>query len=360
MNIAIIGCGTMAETHLIALRSLGFKVNVVVGRNEERTEGFANKYMIPNWSIDIKDALDNYEIDSVHVCTPPVSHYKTIKMALEYKKHVICEKPFVLDESEAQYLVDLAKKQNVLNAVGYNVRFHEAIRNAHATISSGKLGNLSLISGSYKQEFHALPAPYSWRYDKNQAGLMLATTEIGSHWIDLMEFLTSKKVEAVSATFGNSNPKREIEDGMMYPLTEGSSRETVDVDIDDTAIISFKLEGGTLACAVLSEIAAGRTNYLNIEINGSDGSFWWNSELLNQSHFAIGKSSGVNSKVLAFAGGFNESVVSMLSQIYLDIKNERQSDDSCYATFEDGLTNIKICNAIYKSAHSDSQWVSVK
>jgi predicted dehydrogenase len=359
MNIAIVGCGMMAEIHVKALRSLGYNVIVVIGRTEDRTKAFAKKNLIPNWRVSIEDTFDNFNLDSVHICTPPVNHYETIKIALNHKVHVICEKPFVLDEREAEELVSLAQKQGVINAVGFNVRFHEAIAKAQNKINEGKLGKLYLVNGSYKQEFHVLPVNNSWRYDKKQAGLMLATTEIGSHWIDLMGYLTSKKVEAVSATFGNFIPQRRLEDGIMYPLSSKEQGGKIDVDIDDTAIITFKLEGGTLANVVLSEVAPGRSNYLNIEINGSDGSFWWDSESLNHSYFANKKGCGVNSEVLAFTGGFNDSLINMIANIYNEIEKKGPEEDSMYATFQDGLMNIKICNAIYKSAHNKSEWIPI-
>lgn len=359
MNIAIVGCGTMAEIHVKALKSLGYKVVVVVGRNKERTKVFAEKYQIPNWRLDIESAFDSYELDSVHICTPPINHYEIIKTALNYKLHVICEKPFVLDEHQAEELVNLAEKMNVVNAVGFNTRFHEAILKSKKKITEGKLGKLYLINGSYKQEFHVLPVNYSWRYNKKEAGKMLATTEIGSHWIDLMGYLTSKRVESVSATFGNFNPKRKLEHGVMYPILNNENDNIIDLDCDDTAIVTFKMEGGTLANVVLSEVAPGRSNFLSIEINGSVGSFWWDSETLNHSHFATGKECGVNTEVLAFAGGFNDSVKNMLQDVYKAIENKEPKEIGSYASFKDGLTNIKICNAIYKSAHNKSKWVTI-
>lgn len=360
MNIAIVGNGMMAEIHVKSLRSLGYKVVVVIGRNVENTKAFCKKYNIPNWSLDLEEALDNFKLDCVHICTPPINHYETIKIALNHKLNVICEKPFILDEEEAEELVQLAKKQGVINAVGFNVRFHEAIGNAKDRIEKGNLGKIFLVNGSYKQEFHVLPVNTSWRYDKKQAGVMLATTEIGSHWIDLLQFLSDKRVESVSATFGNLNPKRKVSDGVMFPVNEDVSGNVIDVDVDDTAIITFKLEDGILANVVLSEIASGRSNYLNIEINGSEGSFWWDSENLNHSSYAKGKGNSVNSEILAFTGGFSDSVINMLSDIYRVIEKKGPQEDANFASFKDGLDNIKICNAIYKSAHNDSQWITLK
>jgi predicted dehydrogenase len=359
MNIAVVGCGLMAESHVKALRSLGYKVVFVIGRNSDRTKAFAKKYNILSWSLNLEEVLDNFELDSIHICTPPANHYETIKTALKNKINVICEKPFVLDKIEAKELVELAEKQGVVNAIGFNVRFYESIINAQKSISDGNLGKINLVNGTYKQEFHVLPAPYSWRYDAVQAGKMRATTEIGSHWIDLMGYLTKKKVEAVSATFSSFQPQRKLQDGIMYPASSNELGNIIKVDSEDCAIITFKLEGGALGNVVLSEVSHGRSNYLNIEVDGSDGAFWWDSETLNHSHYANDIGQGFNTEVLAFAGGFTDSLASMLCNIYDVIEKKEPNKSAKYATFQDGLINIKICNAIYESAHNKSAWVSI-
>lgn len=358
MKIAIIGCGMMANLHATAIHSLGYSIHLVVGHKNESTVLFAKKFKIPNWSLNLEDALAQFSIDTIHICTPPTNHYEVIKIALKHKVHVICEKPFVLDNNQADELVDLSLEMGVTTAVGFNVRFHDAIKVAKREITDQKLGKIFLVSGSYKQEFHALPVNYSWRYDKDSAGLMLATTEIGSHWIDLMIYLTGKLVESVSATFSNLYPKRKLIDSTMYPYTDGD-KDTVSFENEDTAIITFKLNDGTLANVVLTEMAQGRSNYLNIEINGSGGSFWWDSENLNHSNYAYGKNQGYNHQTLAFTGGFNDSIKNMIDDFYRVVDCKMPVEKANFATFKDGFENIKICNAIYKSAHSNSEWVSI-
>lgn len=356
MRIGLIGLGMMGKRHLDSLRALGYEVSIVMGHSKEKAEDFAKENRVEKWT-DSLDELFAANLDVLHVCTPPLNHYEVVKRALERGIHIICEKPFVFSEEEGEELVRLAKEKGVVNAIDFNVRYHAAPLACYSMVQNKEFGDVLLLSGSYMQEFHALPSFFSWRYQEESAGKFLATTEIGSHWIDLLRFLSNKEILAVSATFGNFFPDRTIKDGMQYPKdsVEGTPFRS---ESDNVALVSFRLTDGTLAEVVLSEITPGRQNYLEIQLTGSKGSFWWNAEDLNRFHVGT-KGEPVKENVLAFGDGFNQSVTNLLRDVYIDIENGKISENKKYADFEDGLINTKVCNAIYKSAKNNSIWVEV-
>ena len=355
-KIAVVGLGMMGINHIKALRGLGYSPYYVIDSDAAKAKKIAFEYGIPNWSSDLDTALEQ-GLDVVHICTPPLSHYESVKKALEKGVHVICEKPFVFDEKQAEELASLAKEKNLVNAIDFNVRYHQACAQAHEMAS--EFGSILLVHGSYCQEFHALPSVFSWRYDKEQAGKFLATTEIGSHWIDTLRFITGLEVKAVSASYGCFMADRVVVDGLQYEKgSEPKEGKDFYSDFDNTALVSFRLSNGALANMVLSEITPGRSNYLEINITGSKKAFWWNTEDLNRYHIGI-KGQPVQEHVLAFGDGFNASIGNMLSDVYKDIESGQMSKSHLYASFEDGLINTKICNAIYRSAHNDSVWEEI-
>lgn len=357
MRIAVIGHGMMGERHVEALRALGYTTSIVVGHDEGRTKAFAVKEGISRWSVNPDDVF-NGNYDTVHICTPPANHYELVRKALEKGMHVVCEKPFVLRQKDGEELVALAAKKKVVNAIGFNTRYHQACANARELVSSGKMGEILLVNGSYMQEFHALPSFFSWRYKPESAGKFLATTEIGSHWIDLMRYLTGEKIESVSATYASFFPDRVIKDGKQY--LAGSCQGTpFHSESDNVALVTFHLEKGALANMVLSEITPGRYNYLEMTVTGTDRSFWWNSEDLNRLHVGW-KNHPVEEHVFAFGDGFNDSVTNMLRDVYCDIEKGNIPEGRRYATFADGLENVKVCEAIYKSACNNGEWESVE
>ena len=157
MKIAIIGYGMMGQRHAQALRALGYDVSVLMGRDRERTESAAREMGIGESCTDF-GYLQERGIDVIHVCTPPSGHYGVIKKALESGMHVISEKPFVFSEEEGKELVRLAEGKGLVNAVGFNCRYHAACTEAMEEVRGGKLGEVLLVNGSYMQEFHALPS----------------------------------------------------------------------------------------------------------------------------------------------------------------------------------------------------------
>lgn len=356
MRIAIIGTGFIANIHAKALQQLGKTVDLVIGTKDMKAKAFAENWNIKNYSTNFKEALADH-ITCIHICTPPQLHYEMVKEAIKYNKHIICEKPICIDPKEAMELMNLAKEKKLVNAVNFNVRFHDNCKEIRKIIESGELGKILLIHGSYLQEFHILPTNYSWRYNSLLAGPMRATTEIGSHWIDLSRYLTGLEIISVSAYFGKFNPNRYLIGNVMYPKAE-DEKFKIKVDSDDVAIVTLKYNNGAIGSMLLSEVSHGRNNKLSIEITGQNKSIWWNSEnpyTINESS----KFNGIVTKVNAFGGGFTNTFVNLFKNVYLDIDKGFPSDRPEYPTFYDGYINAAICNAIYISANNNSRWTEV-
>lgn len=354
MNVAIIGAGNIAQTHAKALSSLGQRLCLVVNHNPEKAQAFAQKWKGAHASAHFHDAL-NPEIDVVHICTPPALHVDMIHALLNAGKHIVCEKPLCLHAHEAKQLHRLAKESNVLTAVNFNVRYHEAIHRAKQRISALSFGDIRMISGWYKQEFHLLPTAHSWRYQPDLAGPMRAVTEIGSHWFDLARYLTGLEITQVSALFGNFHPKRVSHEGMLYPQghAPGSS---VRINSEDAALITLRFSNNALGHVLLSEVSHGRSNNLLMEVTGEDESLWWNSEdpyALWDGH----KNMGTNRQVNAFGGGFPDTFECFFRDVYKAL--EQGERKGSFPSFSDGAINACVCDAIYNSAQSAGVFVEV-
>lgn len=357
MRIAIIGSGFIAGIHAQALKELGHTIVVVINSNISSAEIFAKKWNVERFGNDLDMALTS-DIDCVHICTPPIYHYQMVKSALYAGKHVLCEKPLCLSADEAKELMLLSKENNLIGAVNFNVRFYDACKKAKEFISSDGFGDVCLIHGSYLQEFHVLPDEYTWRYMPELAGKMRATTEIGSHWIDLARFWTGLEIEEVSANYGRFTPDRYIFNGVMYEDEKKFSNK-ITVTSDDAAVISIRFSNGAIGNLLLSEVSHGRNNKISIEVSSRNKSIWWNSEdpyQLNSSH----KFGGVLTKTNAFSGGFSNTFKSYFEDVYKDIEVGKRSENPTYPTFYDGYINTTVCTAIYESANNNSVWVKIK
>jgi predicted dehydrogenase len=357
MRAAIIGCGFIGNVHAQAITELGHTIALVIDRSLPKAKEFAKKWKADRFGASFSMASED-DIQCVHICTPPTLHYAFVKEAIEAEKHVICEKPMCLNPDEAKELMLLAQEKNLVNAVNFNVRFYDACQKAKNFISSPDFGKIYLIHGSYLQEFHALPDDYSWRYKPELAGPMRATTEIGSHWIDLVRYWTGLEIIEVSASYGKFTPHRFVANGIMYSEARESSNNLI-VDTDDAAVISIRFSNAAIGNLLLSEVSHGRNNRLSIEVTGAKQSVWWNSEdpyHLCKSH----KFSGVLTQTNAFSGGFPNTFKAFFTDVYQDIESAQPSQAPNYPTFYDGYVNSAVCAAIYESANNNSAWVKVK
>lgn len=353
---AIWGAGFIANTHVDALRANGIHIDLIVSRTLEGAKAFAESHGIPRYSDDASLLFDE-KIDCVHICTPPNLHYEMAKTLLEHGKNVVCEKPLCLDLADAKALRDMAEKSGLICAVNFNVRFHDACGDARAMVSAPDFGRVLLIHGSYLQEFGAMPTAKTWRYDERLAGKMHAVTEIGSHWMDIAQYISGRRITAVSALFDKFHQTRYVENGMMYD-EPAEGRGEYEVASEDAAVITLRFEGGAIGSVTLSELSQGRTNRLTLEVTGEKKNLWWDSE--NQTALcSAAKGSGVNTRLYPFGTGFNDTFRRLMAAVYADVAAGKVSDKPIYPTFEDGYRNVLLCDAIYRSAVNDAAWVNV-
>lgn len=354
MRAAIVGTGNIAGTHAKVLRELGHEIIAVVNPDQDQAQQFAHRWSAEKATTNLESALaDN--VDSVHICTPPVSHTEIIAACLEAGLHIYCEKPLTVDPAQTYHFAQLAAEKHLVNAVNFNNRFYEASQIARDTIAAADFGTPHLIHGRYFQEFHVLPAEYSWRYQSDVAGPMRAVSEIGSHWIDLVRFWTGLEFTAVSASFGNFQPARSLKEGVM-----GLPENTGDIHVtsEDAAIISLQFANGAIGSLLLSEVSHGRTNQLSLEVTSAANSLWWDSEQPYQLHQAQ-KNSGIQTRTAPFGQGFLGTFHDGIAAFYADVVHGEINPHHQYADFLDGAINAAVCAAIYESSQNAAQWVAV-
>ncbi len=356
MNIAIIGTGFIATVHAEILIGLGHRLSLIVGDNVKHAEEFASKWNAPAYSDTFND-IDDPNIEAVHICTTPALHYAAVKQCLVSGKHVVCEKPLCLNADEALELVNLSKNKNLAVCVDFNVRFHTLMSHVKETISSRDFGPVFLMHGNYLQEFHAMPADYSWRYQEDVAGNMRAVTEIGSHIVDLMRYLTNLEIVEVSANFGYVQKERHLKDQTMFAENLANSTP-ISIQSEDAAIISLRFSNGAIGNFTLSEVSHGRSNHINFEITGSKMSVWWNSETPFQYHTAS-KGTGIKTECNAFGNGFNDTIKDLVRGFYDSIGTDVHATDYPYPTLLDGYKNVVICAALYESSQNNGSWTKV-
>jgi len=199
IRTAIIGAGFMGPTHTEALRRLGIEVAGILGVDEAESTKAAQKLGLPRAYLSYTEVLKDKNVHAVHITTPNRLHFQMARDALKAGKHVLCEKPLAMNTRETAALVDLAKKSKLAACVNYNLRYYPLCMEAREMVQENRLGKVHSIVGSYVQDWLLYQTDYNWRILAEEGGSLRAIADIGTHWLDMVQYITGLRVVALCA-----------------------------------------------------------------------------------------------------------------------------------------------------------------
>ena len=205
-------------------------------------------------------------IDLVTVATPNATHFEITKAFLESGFHVLCEKPMTMTVEEGEAIVQITEKTGQICAVNYGYSGYSLVRHMRAMIARGDLGEIRLVKAEFAHGHHADAADADnprvrWRYDPAQAGVSAQFADCGIHALHMASFVTSQEVTKLSADTVSCLASRELE---------------------DDAMVNFRMDGGAVGRLWTSSIAIGRQHGLGIQVFGEKGGLRWAQEQPNQ------------------------------------------------------------------------------
>ena len=381
LSIVVVGTGFIGPVHVEALRRLGLHVKGVLGSTPEKSRAAADRLGLDCGYSDYSAVLADKAVTAVHLTSPNRLHRDQVLAALAAGKHVVCEKPLAMTTKETAELVAAAAAHpNLVCAVNYNVRFYPLALHARALVRRGEIGDVLHLHGSYLQDWLLFPTDFNWRVLAEEGGALRAVGDIGTHWLDLITFVSGLEIEAVMADLRTVHPVRQCPVGGSVETFAGTRgarpRELrpVAVTTDDYGSVLLRFRGGARGVCTFSQVAAGRRNRIQFEISGSKSSLAWNSE--SPDELWIGERFGPSrllqrdpalldptaARFSNYPGGHVEGYPDTFKQlyraIYADIAAGRRSPEPLYATFEDGHRELLLCEAILES-HRLGAWTSV-
>jgi predicted dehydrogenase len=376
IGAAVIGTGFIGTVHVEALRRIGVNVLGVLGSSPERGAARADALGVPKAYTSLDDLLADDRVQVVHVTSPNHLHLSQSEAALGAGKHVVCEKPLAMTADESARLVALAAETGLVNATNFNIRFYPLNQHARALIAEGGLGEIRLVTGRYFQDWLLLESDWNWRLQPDQGGALRAVGDIGSHWLDLMTYVTGQHVASVIADLTTFIGTRQEPTGPVETFSTDRSAETVtrDISTEDTATILLRFDGGARGAVSVSQISPGRKNSLVYEIDGADGAWAWDGEQPDQAWIghrdrpnevlirnpALMNQAGQAAAALpgGHVEGFFDTHCAHFRAIYDDVLAGRPSSSPGYATFADGHDEMLVGDAIARSAR-EGRWVDV-
>jgi predicted dehydrogenase len=380
LKSAVIGTGFMGITHVEALRRLGIEVVGLLGINDEETRSAVVRLSLRKAYLGLEELLADPEISVVHICTPNYLHYPMAKAVLKAGKHVMCEKPLANNSQEVDDLVRLEKDTGLVGAVNYNLRFYPLNQEARGRIQAGEMGEINIVHGEYCQDWLLLPTDWNWRLEPELGGDLRVVADIGTHWMDLVTWLTNLEISAVFADFHTFLPTRykpiKEEETFANKLGTGvNTGKPIHIHTEDYAAMLFEFSNGARGTLMLSQISPGRKNDCRWEFNGSKASMSWRQE--NPNELWIGHREKPNELLLkdpalmqpdarltaAYPGGhaegYPDTFVQIFKSLYGYIAAGKYGKPRSFATFKDGRRELILCETIQQSAN-EGRWVQIR
>ena len=364
LKAAVVGMGFIGVAHVEALRRIPY-VDVVAIVDTFGAEEKAERLGVPMGFADYRKMMDVCKPNCVHICTPNSMHMEVVMEAIQRGIHVVCEKPMARNAEEAQKMLDAIRETGLVGALNFHNRFYPIPYRMHRMVENGELGQVYHVQGGYLQDWLQHKTDFSWKLLSDYCGKTRATADLGSHWMDLAEYVTGQKVKEVFAEFKTVYPQR-------TQMTENGPKD-VAIDTEDFSCILLRFDGGAVGTATFSAVFSGKKNQTVLQVAGTEGSLEWDNEKVND--LLIGHRDAPNgvltkdpslvdgdtASIISYPGGHAEGFPDAFKQnftaIYRAIRGETPA--APFATFEDGLHVMKICDALYESAHS-GKWVAIK
>jgi predicted dehydrogenase len=376
LRVGLIGYRFMGKAHSNAWRQaprfFPLKANVelhtICGRNAAGVQAARVQLGWQNSATDWQEVVESPLIDVVDIVTPTHTHAEIAIAAARNGKHVLCEKPLALNVKQAEAMLAAVKKAKVVHMVCHNYRRIPAIALAKKMIGEGALGRIFHFHARYAQDWLADPEfPLDWRLQKETSGSGVHS-DINSHIIDLGRYLVGE-FEQVCGLLNTFVPERPLADA----LAKGA-RKMGKVTVPDSAMFMGRMENGVLANLEATRYALGRKNRIEIEINGSKGSLYFDFEQMNRLKF-------YNGDDLKDRRGFRDILVTERDgvQPYVgnwwppghgigyehtfihaiaDFVNACVEGKPVHPTFEDGLQNQRVLAAVEESSQK-GRWVKL-
>jgi len=373
IRIGMVGGGAIAKAHVLAYESVPLLhsledvdplFSVIAEATEELASQAASRLGFEKYLSDWKSLASTPDIDLVDIVAPTYLHADVAVEAAEHHKHILCEKPIAASSSDAKKMYEAAKRAGVVNAMGFNYRRLPAVLLAKKLLNDKALGKITQFRTSFLEDWGANPnMPFTWRYDsKRSGGGTLA--DLGSHIIDISRFLIGD-IHSVCGLQDTFIKERKL------PENPSESRK---VDVDDYTCALLRFDNGVPGRLETSWASLGRKVYLDFEVNGTEGSVYFNFERPNelsyysnadpkdlQGHRAIimgpvhPYGSAFSFPATGSGAGFQDSLNNEIYEVLNGVANSSQVKPDFY----DGWKVSQVVEAIQKSSISQ-KWVDVE
>ena len=380
IKVGLIGAGYIGTVHLEMLRRFAsIDIVAVADTDKKSADEIAKKYNIQRVFYNSHELINNNEVEIVHNCTPNHLHFEINSAAIKAGKEVLSEKPLALTSTETSELVKLAEKYNTVHGVNFCYRYYPVLQEAAERVRNGSLGDVRLVLGHFLQDWLSFETDYSWRLDSKIAGASNTMADLGSHWCDLVQFVTGLKITEILAEFQTILPirKKPTSGSLSFGATQNAEVEDVKIPVEDYATIFIRLENGAKGNFSTCQLAIGKKVDIDLQVYGSNESYSWNH--VHPNSITVGHRDKANEifyespllqteNTRKYASlpsghpiGYHDTIYNFFMDFYEAVAAKRNGKkiQTNFPDFYAGHSEMKIIEAAVKSARS-GKWIKVK
>ena len=340
-KIAMLGAGFIGGFYTESLHGLRSRDRVVTvcDLDGERAKAFATKYNIPEWTTDMRKAVENPDVEVVVVALPNNLHLDAVLIAAGAGKAVLCTKPLGRNPEEAKKMLEAVEQAGIFNGYLEDLVYTPKCLTAYDSVRKGVIGNVIWVRS---RETH--PGPHSdwfWNREISGGGVLL---DMGCHCIEIARGYIGKDVRPVEVICWA--------DTLVKPI-----------DAEDNAIGFVRYDNGAMAQFEVSWTFRGGMD-LRDEVMGTEGTIWINNFLRTgiEMFTAGGKKGYVAEKAETDRGWIfpvGDEVHELgNNNMFTDMLNSWENGTQCMETFYDGYVVNEIMEACYRSVKS-KKWEPV-
>lgn len=388
IGVAVIGAGMVGRAHAAGYRSATtvfgaglppVDLVTIADLNDEFAHETARRFGYEKAETNWKSILEDDRIHVVSVAVANSLHREISEALLGAGKHVLCEKPLAPSTEDAKAMVAAAKKASGQQAgTGFTFRRSPAIGAIKNELANGNLGKPFFFNGHYWCDYAADPTrPMSWRYQGQPGSGALA--DIGSHVVDLAEFMFDEIHSVSGAVLTTFTKERALPLGAAVGHAATALSDTYKpVENEDHVTFTAKFKSGAVGTFSSSRAAHGLANGLGFEIHTEKGAATF--DLGRMGEFGYFDSTTPHQTAgyrQAFIGPDHPYILGGLAMDFPTV-NYGQNDLFVWqargfleqvaglnqtpkvASFEDGLRNLIILDAIVESAMNGGKEVLIK
>lgn len=386
LGVGLVSVGWMGKVHSRAFADLNsvypnlpVKPRFVIAADPEpsRQEFAKDALGYEQATADYMDVLLNPDVDVVSICSPNFLHKEIALAAIAHGKHFWLEKPAGRSEAETAEVAAAAAKAGVVSTIGFNYRHAPAIEYAKALIAEGGLGRITNVRGIFFADYSSEPnGALSWRFKKELAGSGVLGDLMG-HLVDLVQYVIGDiaEVTALTSTTYKQRPIQQMGKGTHFDVIEGGPMG--EVENEDYAGMLVRFADSSYGAEAVGTLEASRSLVgprarYEIEIYGTEGSFIWDFERMNEMQITtarrgqeLGYRRVMASPGMGDFGAFQPGSGTSMGYDDLKVVEARKFVEAILegknlnSNINDALSSAAVLAAAEESAAS-KQWVALK